>query len=209
VFRGRVPGRFDQNVNNALVILVISPMVTCLLSTLSTRRPPTWQAVVDYLLCFTTAKAEDEIAGRLQPKKQNFSITTSIIDPGLCVHISFPGCIDRLIPHHSTPSCHYAYIWTRPTVNYTTSPSLSAVSELPRIIRQELYSVDDDPAPRIRALLEFELYLLDPIFLCGRLVGLGVDVDAVLVKGVREGLGDWQARSSKRSREVQLGLRAS
>jgi hypothetical protein len=24
----------------------------------------------------------------------------------------FPGCIDRLIPHHSTPSRHYAYIWT-------------------------------------------------------------------------------------------------
>jgi hypothetical protein len=121
----------------------------------------------------------------------------------------FPGCIDRLIPHHSTPSRHYAYVWTRPTENYKTFPSLSAISELPRIVRQELYSVDDDPAPRIRALLEFELYLLDPIFLCGRLVGLGVDVDAVLVKGVREGLGDWQARSSKRSREVQLGLRAS
>jgi hypothetical protein len=73
----------------------------------------------------------------------------------------------------------------------TKHPPSIARSKLSRIIRQELYPVDDDPAPRIRALLEFELYLLDPIFLCGRLVGLGVDVDTVLVKGVREGFRDW------------------
>jgi hypothetical protein len=41
---------------------------------------------------------------------------SSLIPGSVCIFRPlfsiFPGCIDRLIPHHSTPSRHYAYVRT-------------------------------------------------------------------------------------------------
>ena len=70
---------------------------------------------------------------------------------------------------------------------------LGLKSKLSSVIRQEFHRVDDDPAPWVRALFEFELDLLDPVLFGGFLRGLAVDMDTVLVERVWEGFGDGEA----------------
>ena len=105
--------------------------------------------------------------------------------------------------HHDTPRSLYTPSETSRT-HPATHDRLGLKSKLSSVIRQEFHRVDDDPAPWVRALFEFELDLLDPVLFGGFLGGLAIDMDTVLVERVWEGFGDGEAGWESECRRVSV-----